>query len=288
MAQDGSGDSTDKAGSQEPVDTYFDEESGFWKEIYEKEDVYSIIHQHRQALALEWIDALDLPRGSQVLDVGCGAGLMSIALAQRGFRVEAVDSSSAMVEQARRNVAAAEVASHVTVGLADVHRLPFADGTFRLLVALGVVPWLHSPPEALREMARALEGGGYLLASADNRRRLVNLVDPVMNPWLASTRKGARRALQGVGLVRPTRIPPVHLHSRKELERLLASVGLEKLRSSTYGFGPFTLGRRRVFSDRRGVIVHQALQRYADRGVRGLRSAGAQHLVLARSSIGGE
>jgi ubiquinone/menaquinone biosynthesis C-methylase UbiE len=272
-----------------PADAYFDQESGFWKEIYAKEDVYAVLHQHRQALALSWIDSLDLPKGSSVLEVGCGAGLMSVALAQRGFRVEAVDSSSEMVEQARSTVEAAEVATRVTVRVADVHSLPFGDGTFRLLVALGVIPWLHSLPGALREMARVVEeGGGYLLASADNRRRLVNLVDPIMNPWLANMRKAARRTLQGLGLVRPTNIPPSHLHSRKEIDRLLSSVGLEKLRSSTYGFGPFTLGRRRVFSDRRGVSIHNALQMRADRGVGGLRSTGAQHLVLARRSSGGE
>lgn len=272
---------------QRPADAYFDAESGFWKDIYAKEDVYAVIHQHRQALALSWIDSLDLPEGSSVVEVGCGAGLMSVALAQRGFRVEAVDSSSEMIEQARRTVAAAEVANRVTVGVADVHSLPFDDGEFRLLVALGVIPWLHSLPGALREMTRVVDEGGYLLASADNRRRLVNLVDPIMNPWLARARKATRRALQGLGLVGPTKIPPSYLHSRKDIDRLLSSVGLEKVRSSTYGFGPFTLGRRSVLSDRRGVSIHIALQRRADRGMRGLRSTGAQHLVLARKAAGG-
>jgi len=52
---------------------------------------------------LEWVDALGLPPGSRILEAGCGAGLTTISLAQRGFMVEAQDVANAMVEQTRRH-----------------------------------------------------------------------------------------------------------------------------------------------------------------------------------------
>ena len=66
----------------------------------------------------------------------------------------------------------------VTVEVADVHALPFASGHFDLVVAVGVIPWLHSPGGAVREMARVLRPGGTLVLTADNRARLVSFTDP--------------------------------------------------------------------------------------------------------------
>jgi ubiquinone/menaquinone biosynthesis C-methylase UbiE len=112
---------------------------------------------------------LELPDGARVLEVGAGAGLTGVALADRGYQVTAVDSSAAMTETIRGRAAEAAVASRLQVSLGDAHRLPFADGAFGLVVALGVIPWLHSPERAARELARVLTPGGYLVVSADNR-----------------------------------------------------------------------------------------------------------------------
>lgn len=45
---------------------------------------------------------------------------------------------------------------------ADGHRLPFADGAFGCVVSSHVLPHLHHPVRALREMARILRPGGMI------------------------------------------------------------------------------------------------------------------------------
>ena len=84
--------------SQSSVNDYFADQSDFWREIYGSGDVYALIHQERRAQMLAWVDELGLPRGSRVLDAGCGAGLAATALAQRGLRVHATDAVPDMVE----------------------------------------------------------------------------------------------------------------------------------------------------------------------------------------------
>src|SRR5436305_14392155 len=51
------------------------------------------------------VRAADLPAGSQVLDAGCGPGLVAEAFLEAGHRVVGVDLSGEMVERARRRCA---------------------------------------------------------------------------------------------------------------------------------------------------------------------------------------
>ncbi len=268
---------------QSVVNEHFEEASASWDEIYRRSDVYAVIHQERRLRVLDWVDGLGLEAGASVLEVGCGAGLTSLTLAQKGFEVDATDTVLAMVERARERAIAAGVAERLRTSIADVHALGFDDETFDLGLAMGVIPWLHSPPTALRELSRVLKPGGYLIVTADNRMRLTQLFDPRRNPWLAPARKPARQILAGLGVVTADRPGPDPVqHLSHELDALLDSVGLERIDSTTLGFGPFTFWNREILPSRRAVGFHRWLQRHADRGVSGLRSTGSQYLVLAR------
>jgi D-aspartate ligase len=268
---------------QRLVTAYFQTRTRYWEDTYDGEDVVSLIHQHRRALALEWVARLGLPDGARVLEVGAGAGLTSVALAGRGYQVTAVDASAAMTETIRRRAAEAAVASRLQLSLGDAHRLPFSCRVFSLVVALGVIPWLHSPERAAREMARVLAPGGYLVVSADNRARLTDLLDPRRSPVTGPLRRTAKSALAATGRWRPAGNGALAtFHRRGELDHILAGAGLEPVAGATFGFGPFTLLGRRLLSDPVGVRVDASLQSLADRGVAGVRSAGAQYLVVAR------
>ena len=263
---------------QDRVDRYFRREAAFWDEIYVGSDVYALIHQQRRERALRWIDGLGLPRGARVLEVGCGAGHTAIALARRGFDVDATDAVDAMVELAQARVSEAEPELQLRVSRADAQQLPFDDGTFDAALALGVIPWLPDPPAALRELARVVRPGGCVVLNADNRSRLTHLLDPARNPKLVPLQEAIRRA-RGRG---ESSDPGTTLHSRREFGRLLAAAGLTVERSETLGFGQFTLLGRRVVPARAGVRLHRGLQQLADRGVPVVRATGAQYLVLAR------
>jgi cyclopropane fatty-acyl-phospholipid synthase-like methyltransferase len=104
-----------------------------------------VIYQERTATARAWIDVLAMPDGAPILEIGCGAGLTSAAMAERGFVVTATDGAPAMIELTNKLALDRHLADRIRTVLVDAHRLPFEDRSYALVVALGVFPWLHSP-----------------------------------------------------------------------------------------------------------------------------------------------
>ena len=270
---------------QARVDQLFTTRSQEWRELYEKQDVFAVIHQERQAWALKEIDGLSLPSGTHVLEVGCGAGLTSAALAQRGLRVTAIDNAAEMVKLTNELVQDRNLDDLVSASVADAHELPFADESFAVVIALGVLTWLHAPERALAEMARLAEPGGYVLMNMDNLLRLHFLLDPRLNPAAGVLRRFLRPTLVRMGLRRPQGGPLFHLRAIWSFDASLARVGLERVVGITHGFGPFTFMGRPVFSDAEGVRLHHLLQTAADDGHPLLRGLGAQYFVLARKPM---
>src|SRR5207244_1078587 len=103
------------------------------------------------------------------------------------------DVSPAMIELAARLVDQEGYGGKVRTQVADVDALPFEEGDFELVVAVGVLPWLHDPALGLREVARVLHSAGSAVITANNRARLNVLVDPRASLVLAPVKRARRR-----------------------------------------------------------------------------------------------
>lgn len=106
--------------------------------------------------------ALDLiPAGSDVLELGCGAGIPMTAALAEGRTVTGVDISATQIETARRNVPAA------TFTLADMTTLDFPLASFDAVVAFYALTHVPRDEHAglLERICRWLRPGGVFLAS---------------------------------------------------------------------------------------------------------------------------
>jgi SAM-dependent methyltransferase len=106
------------------------------------------------------------PRG-QVLDVGCGTGLLATRLAGAGYEVTGIDPSEGMLDVLRARTP--EVDGVRGSGTA----LPFADDTFDLVLSVAVMHHIADPGEvrrALREMVRVAKPSGRILVWDHNPR----------------------------------------------------------------------------------------------------------------------
>ncbi len=268
---------------QKMVDALFRSSAPYWRQIYHLEDLDSTIYQLRRAVVLELVDKLQLPRGSRILELGCGAGLTTVELARRGYRVDAVDTVGAMLDLTRQAAAEAGLRDWVRASAADAHQLAFRSSTFDLLVAMGVVPWLHSLPGALQEMVRVIRPGGQAILTTDNRWCLNHTLDPWRFPGLQPARWKVRQALERIGL-RKSRAPRprLNMYSIRQLDSFLSAAGLRKVEGRTLGFGPFSFLNHEFLSDSIAIKLHHQLQRLADRRFPVTRSTGIEYVVLAR------
>lgn len=100
----------------------------------------------------------DLPRGSRLLDVGCGTGALVRAAREAGHQALGVEPDPEMAE-----LAGSLLGEHVTVaGLPD---LPFADDGFDAVVASFVLNHVDDPRAGARELARVAAPGGVVRAT---------------------------------------------------------------------------------------------------------------------------
>jgi len=266
---------------QKLVNSHFTEVASYWAEVYQRgDDVDAVIFQERLSVVLELVERIGLPRHARLLEIGCGAGYTTAALARLGYVVDAIDAVDAMVEATRSLAAKVGLATRVTSTRGDVHALPFPDATFGLVVAIGVLPWLPSMEKPVEEICRVLRPGGCSIVSVDNRWGLRQFVEPFTNPLLMPAKELAK------GIARPFRRGKAgalnHTTSRRQCDALLRASGMEKLEGVTLGFGPLRFFNREMLPNPVGLKLHRWLQGLADRDVPLLRGGGYQYLVLAR------
>lgn len=96
-----------------------------------------------------------------VLDVGTGPGFFAIILTELGYRVTAVDYTSAMLERARRN--AGRLAEKICFQQMNAEELSFPDGSFDVIVSRNLTWNLSKPEQAYAQWVRVLKQGGLLL-----------------------------------------------------------------------------------------------------------------------------
>ncbi len=268
-----------RTGVQRHVNRHFDSTASYWDGVYLGTDLQGVIYQQRQAAVLDYVDAAALPSDARVLEIGCGAGHLTLQLAERRLRVDAVDASEAMVDATASRAQTAGLADRVSVGVDDVHALSFASGYFDLVVAVGVIPWLHSPQHAVTEMGRVLRPAGQLVLTADNRARLISFTDP--RAILALTPlKRVYDTLRKRGGAATSR-----LDSPRRIDRLLLQGSLRPIERRTVGFGPLSFFGRPIVGDTRGIQINRRLQELANRGTPGMQWTGWHYVVRAEKRI---
>jgi ubiquinone/menaquinone biosynthesis C-methylase UbiE len=121
-----------------------------------------VLHQPKQRS----YQLMHLQPGSKVLDVGCGPGTDTIALAQLvgpTGQVVGIDFNPTFVAQADDRAVQAGVRTWVTHHHADATNLPFEANSFDACQSERLLQHLHHPEQAVAEMVRSTRSGGWIV-----------------------------------------------------------------------------------------------------------------------------
>jgi ubiquinone/menaquinone biosynthesis C-methylase UbiE len=111
----------------------------------------------------EYLGLFGLAPGEHVLDVGCGSGVVTRAIAQRvapDGKVIGVDASRALLAVAQEHADASGLGSRIEWRVADCRKLPFADASFDAVIAATMLAHVPGAVDALAEMVRVTKAGG--------------------------------------------------------------------------------------------------------------------------------
>jgi trans-aconitate methyltransferase len=118
------------------------------------ESNFSFVHKYGE----EVLDLIDVPSGSSVLDLGCGNGALTKALAERGYLTCGLDDSSQMIERARK--------AYPKLNFIKANAINFSlDFPVGAVFSNAVLHWIDkkNQPALIRSVARALVDGGQFV-----------------------------------------------------------------------------------------------------------------------------
>ncbi len=195
--------------------------------------------RERLAYVREILRRRSVAAGSRILDIGCGGGLVSNALAADGYRVKGVDAADGALAAARAHI---PIGANVVYEVADAYALPKADAAYDVVLLLDVLEHFEEPSRAVAQAAQSLRPGGLLIVHTFNR---------TWRSWLL--------AVKGVAFVVRDCPPNLHVYrllvKPNELDEMCAAGGLKRtdatgIRPKIFAW-PFwsSLLRRRVHPD---------------------------------------
>src|SRR5262245_56773044 len=126
----------------------------FWAESAQIQDVYD-----NGGRVIRGITQVVDPAGARILEVGAGSGRDSLELQQRGAEVWVVDYTPSALQLIARQAGGTRL-RHVC---GNAFQLPFATASFDVVFHQGLLEHFRNPADMLRENARVLRPGGWLL-----------------------------------------------------------------------------------------------------------------------------
>ncbi|HEY3567286.1 MAG TPA: class I SAM-dependent methyltransferase [Thermoanaerobaculia bacterium] len=122
---------------------------------------YAHFAQPMEAATIEILERLAIPPGTEMLDVGCGAGQIAIPAARAGVRVTGLDLAPHQVEAARARARAESLDARFDEG--DAEMLPYEDASFDVVVSLIGAMFAPRPDRVAAELARVCRPGGRII-----------------------------------------------------------------------------------------------------------------------------
>lgn len=258
------------------VHDYFSNTTRYWKDLYDEGngtarsyDNYSMIKRKNTVLA--FLDKYAGNRRLKVLDAGCGPGVVLDEVCMRGHEGTGIDVSDAMVQEANRRLN--KYADGKTLcQTGDIEALPYEQGSFDVVMSLGVLMYLPSDHKALLEISRVVRSDGIVLLVLPNLVRLNMLFDPYYVyralmyglHLLPKVRLSQNEALVSQDIrTNKSFTNRRYLHTR--LTRLFEGYGFTDVKICGTDYSPMTVGGKHILPADRNIGISEQLTGLADK-----------------------
>lgn len=150
------------------------------RSVFDEPDWYFSRRAYDIRIRVETVRELtSLGEYSRVLDIGCGDGSLSAQLLTDKTRVTMLDISTKMLSIARSKIPAALLGNLETINQ-DFMGVPFAPQSFDLILCIGLMVHIVSPPDFIAKMASLLKPDGAIIVECSDASHFVTrMLNPV-------------------------------------------------------------------------------------------------------------
>jgi len=142
----------------------FDDVAQTWWDLEGEMGTLHVINPLRTKFITEKVTA-DAPK---ILDVGCGGGILSEALAKTGAEVTGIDLSLASIEAARHHAQTEDLSiDYQHTGIEDIAKTQ--QGSFDVVTCMEMLEHVPEPEKIIAACAQAIKPGGQAFFSSINR-----------------------------------------------------------------------------------------------------------------------
>ena len=240
------------------VQGFFTQHRGAWRTRYADTSFDARNYRERANVAFAWLE--QLPKGNgRLLELGCGAGVQAERAHQLGWQVTATDFTVSFLEQANREF---DGPSWVAATAED---LPFAPGTFDVILMLGVIGYVGDPAVVLQRIRQLLAPGGHLVISWARTGTLMESVSRVVSAIPDRMYMAAKRALGRGPAPRTAEDDGFYVSYNRFWDRNafmdeLARAGFVPHAARGVNFGRFRFMEHAIWPERVDAILSSALE----------------------------
>lgn len=147
---------------------------------------YSFSRKNYPEEVIDYIISL-VNKNSKVLDIGCGTGIATRQLAERGFQVFACDIDEKMIDEAKKYPK-----KNINYFVADVKKLPFDKEIFDLVTAFGAFHWFYDE-HSMVEIKRVMKKDSFFCVANKNdmgnfKKDFSNIIKKIIGKHIISAK----------------------------------------------------------------------------------------------------
>lgn len=277
-----------KTQQRQSVIEFFSQEYSWWADIYaghHPKGFFSYEMICRKDAVLETVQrCLHGRKDLTILECGCGPGGILKDLPLLEHSVFGLDINISHLRELQGRVSQSQMIC------SDIESLPFARGSFDIVLCIGVLSYLSKDDQAIAEMSRLLKTNGYLVLANPNYFMIDKLLDPYylliwpFNRLWRLLRLNKRVKLQAFSTQN------IRRYRYGQLDRLFGRSNLRKVGHDATSYGPLRFWHRDFLSLAKSILISDGLVAMSKKRFRSLVKI-ANHWVIClqkqECSVGG-